>query len=123
MRATPIAQPSQKRKRSSPSITELEESMALPQTCPQNLSSSSAPSRQRRRKMLEEQQLKNKSIISKIKKTAEPNEEPHLSDFQVETCSPDQPHPTKYYISPNYEGPETSMTVCEAECASESDTD
>ena len=67
-----------KRKRSSPSITESDESLASFQTCPPTTSSST---------------------------------------------SPVQTYPTQYYISPNYEGPATSMTVGEAERLYESDTD
>ena len=73
--------------------------------------------------MLKEQQAKNKFKILTIKKTAARNQDTKLSDFQAGTYSPDQPYPTQYYISPNYEGPENSMTVCEAEFASHSDTD
>ena len=45
-------QPIQKRKRSSPSITDSEESLASTQTCPPTTSSSSAPSRQKRRQLI-----------------------------------------------------------------------
>ena len=48
-KATESFQPTQKRKRSSPSITESDESLASTQTCPLATSSSSAPSRQKRR--------------------------------------------------------------------------
>ena len=37
----------------------------------------------------------------------------------VGPCSSDQPYPTQYYVSPRYEGPETSKMVSEAECASD----
>ena len=123
MRATQTTQPSQKRKRSSVLITELDGSMASTQTCPPSLSASSAPSRQKRRQKLKEQQIKNESITSTIKSTADRNQETQLSDFQAGNCSHDQPYTTQYYISPNHEGQETSMTVREAECASDSDTD
>ena len=45
------------------------------------------------------------------------------SDFTVGPCSPAQSYPTQHYISPNYEGPEASMTVGEAERFYESDSD
>ena len=123
MRATRTTQPSQKRKRSSILITELDGSMELTQTCPPSLSASSAPSRLKRRQKLKEQQINNKSITSTIKSTADRNQEAQLSDFQAGNCSHDQQYPTQYYISPNHEGPENSLTVREAECASDSDTD
>ena len=52
----------------------------VPQICAQ------AVHHQDKRQMLKEQQVKNKSIISTIKKVAERNQEPQLSDFQVGTC-------------------------------------
>ena len=56
-KATRAIQPSHKRKRSSPSITESDESMASTQTCPPNLSANTAPSRQKRRQILKQQQI------------------------------------------------------------------
>ena len=90
---------------------------------PPTLSASKVPSRQERRQMLKQQLIENKSIISAIQKTAAQNPEVQSSDLQVRTCSPDQPYPTQYNVSPNYEEPETRMTVKEANCASDSDSD
>ena len=122
MRATLIAQPTQKRKRPSTSITKSDDSIASTQTCPPNQSSSGAPSRQKRQQLLKEQPVKNNFIVSTIKKTAVRNHEPQLSELKVGTCSSDTPYLTQYYISPHYEAPETRMTVREADCASDSDT-
>ena len=46
-KATETLQPTHKRKRSSPSVTESDESLASTQTCPPTASSTSAPSRQK----------------------------------------------------------------------------
>ena len=73
-RATEALQPSQKRKHSSPSITELDESLASTKTSPPIASSTSAPSRQKRRQMIKQQQIQYKSIVSKIQKTAASNQ-------------------------------------------------
>ena len=94
MRATTTTQPSRKRERSSPSITESDESMVFAQTCPPNLLGSSAPSKQKRLQMLKEQQKKNQFIISTIKNTAARNQNSEPSNLQVGPCSPDQPYPT-----------------------------
>ena len=51
-KATEALQHTQKRKRSSPSITESDKSMTSTQNCPPTLSSTSAPPRQRRRQMI-----------------------------------------------------------------------
>ena len=83
--ASTTAQLSQKR-RSSPSITESDKSMASTQICPSNLTAGSAPSRQKRHQMLKEQQIKNKFIISTIKNTAARNQDTEQSDFQVGPC-------------------------------------
>ena len=150
IRATPTTQPSKKRKRWSPSITDLDESMASTQYCLPDLSASSAPTRQKRCQKLKEQQIMTKSIISTIRKTADQNRETQTSHFQVGTLAPDQPYPTQYYISPNYGfamsfamifmislyprlstfclanrhcGFWTRMTVRKEECSSNSDTD
>ena len=115
-------QPIQKRKRSSPSITESDESLASTQTCPPTISSSSAPSRQKRRQLIKQTQIQNKSIVSTIQKTAAKSQNVEC-DYTVGPCSPVQTYPTQCSISPNYEGPETSMTVGEAERLYESDSD
>ena len=70
--------------------------------------------------MLKQKQIENKSIISNIQKTAAKN--PEIQSL-VGTCSPGQPNETQYYVSPKYGGPETSMTVKEAECTSDSESD
>ena len=110
-KATEALQPSQKRKRSSPT-----------QTCPPTVSSTSAPSRQKRRQMNKQQQIKNKSILSTIQKTAarDQNEE---TNFSVGPCTAVQMFPRQYCVSQKYEGPQHSMTVREAECAYESESD
>ena len=59
-----------KRKRFSPSITESGESLASVQTCPPTTSSSTAPSRNKRRQIIKQTSIKNKSIVSSIKKVA-----------------------------------------------------
>ena len=102
-----------KRKRASPSITESDESIASVQTCPPTTSSSSAPSRNKRRQLIKQTQIQNKSIVSSIKKLAAQSQDAE-TDYTVGQCSPVQTFLTQYYISPNYEGPETSMTVGEA---------
>ena len=121
-KATEALQPSHKRKRSSPSVTESDESLATTQTCPPTISSTSAPSRQKRRQMVKQQQMQKKSIVSTIQKTAASNQNVE-SDFTVGPCSLVQSFPTQYNVSPYYEGPETSMTVGEVERVYESDSD
>ena len=121
-KATEALQPTQKRKRSSPSITESDESLASTQRCPPTVSSTSTLSRQKRRQLINQQQRQNKSIESTIQKAATNNQNVE-SDFTVGPCWPVKSFPTQYYISPNYEGPETSMTVGEAERIYESDSD
>ena len=111
-----------KRQRSTPSVTESDESLASVKTCPPTASSSSAPSQNKRRKIIKQTQIKNKSIISAIK-TAAAQSQHNESDFTVGPCSPAQSYPTQHYISPNYEGPEASMTVGETERFYESDSD
>ena len=54
------------------------------------------------------------TIISTIKKTA-------VQNSYFGTCSSDAPYPTQCYISSIYE--ETTMTVTEAKCATDSDSD
>ena len=121
-KATEAFQPIPKRKRSSPSITESDESLASIQTCPPTISSSSAPSRQKRRQLIKQTKIQNKSIVSKIQKTAAKSQNVEC-DYTVGPCSPVQNYPTQYYISPSYEGPEMSMAVGEAERLYESDSD
>ena len=66
--------------------------------------------------MIKQQQMQNKSIVSTIQKTAasSQNVEP---DFTVGPCS------NSILRLLNYEGSETPMTVGEAECIYESDSD
>ena len=66
--------------------------------------------------------IQNKSIVSKIQKTAAKPQNVE-SDYTVGPCSSVQSYRTQYYISPNYEGPEMSMTVGKAERLYESDYD
>ena len=120
--ATEDLQPIPKRKRSSPSITESDESLASIQTCPPTTSSSSAASRQIRRQLIKQTQIQNKSIVSKIQKSAAKNQNVD-SDYTVGPCSPVQTYPTQYHVTPNYEGPEMSMTVGEAEMLYKSDSE
>ena len=121
-KATAAIQPLSKRKRSSPSITESDESLASIQTCPPTTSSSTAPSRNKRRQLIKQTQAQNKSIVSSIKKAAAQSQDVD-TDYTVGQCSPVHTCPTQFYISPNYEGPETSMTVGETERLYESDSD
>ena len=72
--------------------------------------------------MIKQQQIQNKSIVSTIQKTAASNQNQE-TDFTVGPCPPVQSFPTQHYVSPNYEGPENSMTFREAECTYESDSD
>ena len=72
--------------------------------------------------MIKQQQIQNKSIVSTIKKTATSNQDQE-TDFTVGPSSPVQSFPTQYYVSANYEGTKNSMTVREAECSYESDSD
>ena len=113
-----------KRKRASPSITESDVSLASLQTCPQQLLRLQhlASSRNKRRQLIKQTQIKNKSIVSSIKKIAAQHPDVE-TDYIVGQCSPVQTFANQYYISPNYEGPETSMTVGEAERLYESDSD
>ena len=95
-KATTAIQPSYKRKRSSPSISELDESMASTHTCPPKLSSNTAPSRQKRRQMKKQQQIQNKSIVSTIKNTSARNQVAEEWNFRVGSCLPIQTYPTQY---------------------------
>ena len=120
--ATESFQPTQKRKRFSPSITESDEFLASTQTSPPTTSSSSTPSHQKRRQLIKQTQIQNKSIVSTIQKTAAQNQNVD-SHYRVNPCSSVRNNQTQYYISPNYEGQETSMTVGEAERIYESESD
>ena len=114
-----------KSQRSTPSVTTLDESIASVQNCPSTASSSSAPSRNKRRQNIKHIQIQDRSIISAIK-TAAAQSQHNKSDFTVGPCSPAQSYLTQYYISPNYEGPEASMTVDDEKLAKtfyESDRD
>ena len=110
-----------KRQRSTPSVTASDESIASAQNCPSTASSSSAPSRNKRRQIIKQTQILNRSIIS-AKKTAAAQSQHNEADFTVGPCSPAQSYPIQYYISPNYEGPDASTTVGEAERFYESDS-
>ena len=82
--ATAALNTTHKRKRSSPSKTESDESMASTQTCPPNLSSNSAQSRPKRRHMIKIQQIQNKSIVSTIMITAARNQDDEETNFSVD---------------------------------------
>ena len=111
-----------KRKRSTPSVTESDESVTSVQICPPTTSSPGVSARNKRRQIIKQQQIQNKSIISAIKTAASQTHQSE-TDFPVGPCSPTQSYPTQFYVSPNYEGPESSMTVGEAERYYESDSD
>ena len=66
-KTTAILQHLHKRKRPSPSITESDESVASTQTCTPNLASISAPSRQKRCRMIKQQQIQIKYIFDNSK--------------------------------------------------------
>ena len=61
-------------------------------------------------------------MVSKIQKSAAKSQNVE-SDYTLGPCSPVQFYPTQYFISSNYEGPEMSMTVGEAERLYESDSE
>ena len=93
-KATAALQPLE-RKRSSPSITESDESLTSVQICPPTTSSSTAPSRSKRRQLIKQTQIQNKSIVTSIKKAATQSQ--HVeTDFTVGPCSPVQTYPTQY---------------------------
>ena len=71
--------------------------------------------------MIKQPQIQNKSIATTIQNRAARNQNEETI-FSVGTCTPVQTYPTQYYVFPNYEGPENSMTVREAECTYESDS-
>ena len=68
LKAMEAIQPSHKRKRSSPSVTESDEPLTSTQTCRPTVSSTSEPSRQKQRQMVKQQQMQNKLIVSTIQK-------------------------------------------------------
>ena len=111
-----------KRKRSAISTTESDESVNPVQSCPPTTPSTSAIGKQKRRQNIKKQQIENKSIISAIQ-TAAAQSNQEESNFAVGPCSPTTSYPTQFYVSPNYEEPELSMTVGEAERYYESESD
>ena len=102
-KATAAIQPQTKRKRSSPSITESDESLVSVQICPPTTSSFSAPWRSKKRQLIKQTQIQKKSIVSSIEKAAAKSQKVE-TDYTVHPCSPVQTYPTQYYISPNYKG-------------------
>ena len=117
-KSTTAIQRSNERKRSSPSKTESDESMASTQTCPPTYKQKQ-PLYNRKDEMLKQQQIESKYIVSTVKNTAARNQDAEQSNFTVGQCSPIQTYPTQFYVSPIYEGTENIMTVREAECASD----
>ena len=111
-----------KRKRSKVSITESDESATSVQTCLPTTSSTGVIGKQKRRQNIKKQQIENKSVISAIQ-TAAAQSNQEESTFTVGPCSPTTSYPTQFYVSPNYEEPELSMTVGEAERYYESESD
>ena len=111
-----------KRKRSTVSVTELNESATSVQTCPPTTSSTGAIGKHKRRQDIKKQQIENKSIISAIQ-TAAAQSNQEETNFTVGPCSPTTSYPTQFYVSPNYEEPELSMKVGEAERYYESESD
>ena len=83
-----------KRKRSTPSVTESEESATSVQTCPPTKFSHSVYARNKRRQIIKQKQIQNKSIISAIK-TAAAQSQQSETDFTVSPCSPTQSYPTQ----------------------------
>ena len=111
-----------KRKHSTVSITESDESATSVQTCPPTTSSTGAIGKHKRRQNIKKQQIENKSKISAIQTAAlQSNQEE--TNFTVGPCSPTTTYPTQFYVSPNYEEPELSRTVGEAERYYESESD
>ena len=111
-----------KRKRSTVSITESDESATSVQTCPPTTSSTGEIGKHERRQNIKKQQIENKSIISAIQ-TAAAQSNQEESNLTVGPCSPTTSYPTQFYVSPNCEEPELSMTVGEAERYYESESD
>ena len=73
--------------------------------------------------MIKLQQIQGKSIVSTIKNAAARNQDAEQSNFTVGPCSSFQTYPTQYDVSPNFEGPENILTVREAECVSDAESD
>ena len=111
-----------KRKRSTVSVTESDESANSVQTCPPTTSSTGAIGKHKRRQNIKKQQIENKSIISAIQ-TAAAQSNQEETNFTVGPCSPTTSYPTQFYVSPNYEEPELSMTVGEDGRYYESESD
>ena len=88
----------------------------------QPLKRKKSPSRKKRRQLIKQTQIKIKSIASSIKKVAAQSQDVE-TDYTVGQFSPVPTFLTQYYISPNYEGPETSMTVGEAKRLYKSESD
>ena len=107
-----------KRKRSTVSVTQSDVSV---QTCPPTTSSTGAIGKHKRRQNIKKQ-IENKSIISAIQ-TAAAQSNQEETNFTVGPCSPTPSYPTQFYVSLNYEEPELSMTVGEAERYYESESD
>ena len=101
-----------KRKLSTPSVTESDESVTSVQTCPPTTSNPGVFAGNKRRQIIKQQQIQNKLIISAIE-TAAAQTQQSESDFTVGPCSPTQSYSTQFYVSPNYEGLESAMTVGE----------
>ena len=59
------------------------------------------------------------NIVKNIQATAGRNPPTSDADATIQTCSPTQPKPVKYYPSPNYE--EVEVSDREAENVSDSD--
>ena len=111
-----------KRKRSTVSVTASDESATSIQVCPPSTSSTGAIGKHKRRQNIKKQQIENKSIIYAIQ-TAAAQSNQEGTNFTVGPCSPTPSYPTQFYVSPNYEEPELSMTVGEAERYYESESD
>ena len=65
--------------------------------------------------------MASKSIFSTKNKTAEKHPEDPETNLKLGACSSDVPYPTQNYVYSIFE--ETTMTVREAECATDSDSD
>ena len=65
--------------------------------------------------IIKQQQVQNNSIVTTIQNRAACNKNEETI-FSVGPCTPVQTYPTQYYVFPNYEGPENSMTVREVKC-------
>ena len=76
-----------KRKRWTPSVTESDESVTSVHTCPPTTSSPGIIARNKRRQIIKQQQIQNKSIISAIK-TAAAQTHQNETDFTVGPFSP-----------------------------------